>query len=603
MTDLSWLRTGTELDTPVAIVGQQIRTRADLLAAVQHQLDALQHSLAHTRQVPPASDWILWQSDSYTFLVGLLALLAAGRHVILPPNATPALLERLQADGAVLWQAAAEPITSAADAASGQAPSLIIAADARISLYTSGSTGAAKHIPRTLAQLLHEVGVLESVFLEKRSQQLTEQRSQHLRQHDDKHVVLATVSPQHIYGLLFKLLWPLAAGRAFVNKSLDYPEEIIETLMRYPDAVLVTSPALLKRWPDGLAKLTTAATFSSGGALPGAARAAFESHASTPVTEILGSSETGGIAWRRRHGSWTPLPSVELAIADNGGLRVRSPHALPGWNDTGDSASLEAGTLILGPRLDRLVKIEEKRVSLDAVESALRALPLIRDAHVLCLDGKTRQELVAVVVLTDAGNQQLQQLGRASLGRQLHGELTRSVETLARPRRWRFLPALPVNQQGKLAKAELAALFEPASLPNTALPQAEQPASPQRQALPHLPDVLQLNIEAASLLQASLTLQARVPADLSYCAGHFPDVPVVPGVAIIAWVEHFARSQLGVTGQFLKMEQIKFQHIIRPLDEFTLQIDYLREQHRVNFRCYAGARVHASGRLIYLESA
>lgn len=588
MTDLSWLRTGTAPDTPVAIVGRQIRTRADLLAAVHHELNALQEQQSQSQQEQPASDWILWQSDSYTFLVGLLALLAAGRHVILPPNATPALLERLQAEGAVLWQPAAEPVTSAADATPVQAQSLIIAEDARISLYTSGSTGAAKHIPRTLAQLLHEVGVLESVF----------------SQPADKPVVLATVSPQHIYGLLFKLLWPLATGRAFINKSLDYPEEIIETLTQHPDAVLVTSPALLKRWPDGLARLATAATFSSGGALPAAARAAFESHTSTPVTEILGSSETGGIAWRRRDGSWTPLPSVELAIADNGGLRVRSPHALPGWNDTGDSASLEAGTLTLGPRLDRLVKIEEKRVSLDAVESALRALPLIRDAHVLCLDGKTRQELAAVVVLTEEGNAQLQQLGRASLGRQLHGELTRSVETLARPRRWRFLPALPVNQQGKLAKAELAALFAPASTElQHASPQTALPASLHLPAAPHLPEVLQLNVEPASLLQASLTLQARVPADLSYCAGHFPDVPVVPGVAIIAWVEHFARSQLGVTGQFLKMEQIKFQHIIRPLDEFTLQIDYLREQHRVNFRCYAGARVHASGRLIYLESA
>jgi acyl-CoA synthetase (AMP-forming)/AMP-acid ligase II len=63
-------------------------------------------------------------------------------------------------------------------------------------LYTSGTTGTPQAIPKKLAQLAREVATLESAF------------GALLGSGE----IVGTVSHQHIYGLLFRVLWPLASG-------------------------------------------------------------------------------------------------------------------------------------------------------------------------------------------------------------------------------------------------------------------------------------------------------------------------------------------------------------------------------------------------------
>ena len=69
-------------------------------------------------------------------------------------------------------------------------------------------------------------------------------------------------------------------------------------------AVLVASPAHLKRLPPalpwGLAAARLSGLFSSGGPLPDAALADCRSLLLQAPIEVYGSTETGGIAWRRR---------------------------------------------------------------------------------------------------------------------------------------------------------------------------------------------------------------------------------------------------------------------------------------------------------------
>ncbi|HAU81132.1 MAG TPA: AMP-binding protein, partial [Stenotrophomonas sp.] len=89
-------------------------------------------------------------------------------------------------------------------------------------------------------------------------------------------------------------------------------------------------------------------------------------------TEVFGSSETGGVAWRRWSAArpqWHPLPGVAWRI-DEGCLAVRSPHlASEDWWLTQDRAVADDGhSFRLLGRADRIVKIEERRVSLDALE-------------------------------------------------------------------------------------------------------------------------------------------------------------------------------------------------------------------------------------------
>ena len=97
-------------------------------------------------------------------------------------------------------------------------------------IYTSGSTGVAQAIPKTLSQISAEIATLEAQFGDLI---------------DDADIV-ATVSHQHIYGLLFDVLWPLSAGRAFAATNFGSLEGLTMALAQR-ESVLVSTPAHLQR--------------------------------------------------------------------------------------------------------------------------------------------------------------------------------------------------------------------------------------------------------------------------------------------------------------------------------------------------------------------
>src|SRR4030095_13335117 len=109
-------------------------------------------------------------------------------------------------------------------------------------LYLSKSEGPVvpKAIPKKLSQMSREVATLETRF------------GDLLGVAD----VMTTVSHQHIYGLLFNVLWPLVAGRAIHARSFLFPQELMAVLAER-DGLLVSSPAHLKRLPGHPARATT----------------------------------------------------------------------------------------------------------------------------------------------------------------------------------------------------------------------------------------------------------------------------------------------------------------------------------------------------------
>jgi acyl-coenzyme A synthetase/AMP-(fatty) acid ligase len=181
-------------------------------------------------------------------------------------------------------------------------------------VFTSGSTGQPSAISKRLDQLAREVDALQAAF----GAQLEGVQ------------VHGTVSHQHIYGLLFRVLWPLAAGR-LIHPRRFFHEDLVGALAG-TDTVLVATPAHLKRLPEQLdwASLhgRLRAVFSSGGPLPEEAARQVRQWLGVAPTEVYGSSETGGIAWRRWDTDlppWQPLPGVQWRIED-GCLAVASAH-------------------------------------------------------------------------------------------------------------------------------------------------------------------------------------------------------------------------------------------------------------------------------------
>lgn len=562
MSDMLNLLCGSRpLDTTAGFRDGHMVSHAEFIARVRQW---------HARLLDlPGTRLAVYFTDSIEFAAALFGAWHAGKTVYLPSDTLPATCAALRpaVDACVgEFPPDCTPLAAPEENIGGEEAFTPLHPDfAGLVVYTSGSTGTPQAIPKKLSQLASEVATLEKLFGAAAASA----------------DVVATVSHQHIYGLLFKVLWPLAASRPIHARSLTYPEELAQTTAAR-DCILISSPAHLKRLPDSpawtSARHRARAVFSSGGPLPlEVVHVTTQLLDQVPV-EVYGSSETGGIAWRQRHAdeSWSVMPGVEARIAEDGGvLEIRSPH-LPdaNWFRTSDRAQVnDDGRLTIHGRVDRIVKIEEKRISLDLIEAQLLKSALVREARVLVIDGQ-RQRVAAFVVLSDAGHDTLNTAGKHALNCLLRDLLADAVERIALPRTWRYLDALPVNAQGKTTQAELLALLE-----------GERPIQPRKQLI------------EKDARRALFELVA--PHDLVYFDGHFPQTPILPGVAQLEWALALARECFDPPPLFRGIHALKFQHVIRPDAVFWLELQHDAAKGSVAFKYFSTAGTHASGRLMF----
>jgi acyl-coenzyme A synthetase/AMP-(fatty) acid ligase/3-hydroxymyristoyl/3-hydroxydecanoyl-(acyl carrier protein) dehydratase len=527
----------------------------------------------------------LYHDDSIEFAAALLGAWLAGKTVWLVADTLPASCAALAGRVDAFWgqfPASCTPMAPVSGDRCGLpwvAPAPALAPDfPALVVYTSGSTGAPVPIRKQLSQLTAELDALEACF----GAGIGDAE------------VLATVSHQHIYGLLFRVLWPLAAGRPIHAERYEFPEPLAHALAARP-CVLLASPAHLKRLPGHLdwqgAAAQLRAVFSSGGMLEAPASLHARSLLGQAPVEVYGSSETGGVAWRQRSADgdkptdegWAPLPGVAWRSDPEGLLEVCSAHAGPdGWQRLPDRVEgLDGGRFVLRGRADRIVKIEEKRVSLDAIEAALRASGWVREARVLACPGAdgARQVLAAFVVPDAEGAVLLEREGKQALNARLRTLLRSSTEAVALPRRWRYLDSLPVNAQGKTTQAELLALLEDAAGHGAARPRYP---------------LLRVLEESATRVLFELT----VPADLLYFDGHFSVAPVLPGVVQVDWAIHYGRRQFALGDGFGGIAALKFQQMIRPEQPVHLELVHDVAKGSLNFRYFSEAGAHASGRIL-----
>jgi acyl-CoA synthetase (AMP-forming)/AMP-acid ligase II/3-hydroxymyristoyl/3-hydroxydecanoyl-(acyl carrier protein) dehydratase len=515
-----------------------------------------------------ARRYALYTQDAYPFAVGLFALLHADKEIWIPGNNLPETARQLEREGCRLlgdWPEADpfDPDAASAEALGGALETLDLDIP-RIMLYTSGSSGQPKAVPKTLRQLQAEIDTLENLW----GNAL------------ESACIAGSVSHQHIYGLLFRVLWPLAARRCFRSAMVLSPEML---LAGGDPARLcwIASPGHLKRlderspWRE-IADL--AAIFSSGGPLPAAAAAQILSFTGRSIIEVYGSTETGGIAWRRADGlndaPWRPFAGIEID------WRGDRPHLYsPYLNDREGLAlddrltPLEDGRLLLHGRQDRIVKIEEKRLSLTALERRLQETPWMSEAYALVL-ARHRDVIGIAAVLSERGTARLKAQGRNAFIRQLRSQLADSFDAVALPRKWLFVNSLPLTAQGKVNRELLTSIMNT----DTRL----------------LPRMLGAQTDAAGV-----RLTIRVPKELAYFGDHFPAFPLLPGVVQIGWAEYFSKLFFPIRLPFSHLEMIKFSQMIRPDDELLLSLEWREAQRKLHFQYSAGTHSCSSGRLVY----
>ena len=411
-------------------------------------------SLAHALAThdDPGRPVCLYTEDKVLTAAAMLAAAAQNTPPLLLPYAlNPAVLEDIHrttgADRVITDHAQDVPacMTSVPFTPAESVPpqlSAMAIGKVMLHLFTGGSTGQPQVWPKTVGNLFGEAFFMTTNF------DLSP---------EDRFVI--TTVPYHIYGLLFGVLVPLTAGASVAASAPTFPQEIADAIARHRATVFAGVPSHYRVLRGAAVQANhLRLAISSAGRLEPEDGAAFHRQTGVGVTEIYGSTETGGVATRNRakdETNLTSLASVTTRI-DGERLYVRSPYLSPnlatdaeGFFLTGDRVrgNEKEGFMLVG-RADGIVKVGGKRVDLEGVQASLKNLPGILDALVLALpaDRARENEIVALI----EGDVDAVDIRR---------RLATLVEPYAFPRRIVAVNEMPMTAAGKYDRQAAAELF------------------------------------------------------------------------------------------------------------------------------------------------
>jgi acyl-coenzyme A synthetase/AMP-(fatty) acid ligase len=506
-------------------------THAELWGLARAIGDALSHVGAEGAPV------LLLCEDRYYFAAALLGAWQAGLTVTLPPSRGSAAVGELGAKSLVVHDGApAQGARASIDVRELEAQLPSLRTDARppadvdgervlVTLYTSGSQGEPVAWQKRAHQLLGEARVqVQELGLSARDR------------------VLPTVPAQHIYGLLFGVLAPLLAGASFARQTPLHGPAILGLARASNATWLVSVPAHLEVLATGLEQSVAASLppslrqgVSSGAVLlPSLAKRL--ARGGLTVTDVLGSTETGGIARRRpaECERYAPFSGVSLSLDGDDRLVIRSPFLAEPERAyvTGDRARFaDDGTFEHLGRGDDVVKVGGKRIALVEVEATARALPGVFAVAALKQDvgGLRGQEIWLAAVAPGYSPELLRQA------------LRQKLDPVLVPRRVRIVEALPADERGKSSRARLRELFEGAASREVVRRESLTSAESEARACYH------------------------VPANSARYEGHFVGDPLLPALAQLHdLVLPTVRASWPELGALTRMSRVKFTSPIRP---------------------------------------
>ena len=552
------------------------RTAAQLLADAGRVAEALPE--------PGGNSHVLLSldRDRYAMAAALLGTLRRGHAVALAPNS--------RSDSILAVRDRPEVVALIHDTESGapfqiedllrrEAPARPFKApiapdqDVIATVFTSGTTGPMKPLRKGRRELFGEAHRLGEIFGVGTGDR-----------------IVGTIVPGHIYGLLFTILLPLARGAAFSRETPHHAESVAGCIARHSANVLVTVPVGLRAFDALTPKSfpTLERVFSSTGPLPESVALAFLDRHDLAVTEILGSSETGGIASRERRKSttgedslWKPLEGVQVSQGVDQRLIVDSPFIysdFPVPFETEDLVSLnEDGTFLHHGRADGIVKIAGQRVSIREMEEAIAQHPCVDEAVVAAIpaDGGRGHQLIAAVTPTTAPVPEIK------------AALRKRFEPSCLPRRILPVDDLPREENGKVPRERLLRLFglrsdgQPA---NWTLGWGEivatTPITPTTQEGAHA--------------------KVSLPADYAWFEGHFDGYPVLAGaVQMKELVLPMVTKAFPELGPLKTMNRVKFLERIVPGDHLVVRVERAIGSSRVRFEISKrGAELCSVGHLV-----
>ena len=403
-------------------------------------------------ELPTAAAAVNLCEDRYAFLVAFCAIALRGQANLLPSSRAPQAVDEVMAAHPGCY-ALGEQALDPAPRSYRQLPSLdaappldpaaawpSIPAGQVVAIgYTSGSTGTPGANLKTwgsfhasnagnLAMLRAAVGL--------------------------RFAIVATVPPQHMYGMEMSVLLPLLGGVGMHAGRPFFPADVAAALAEVPaPRVLVTTPVHLRALVEsGIALPSIAAMLSATAPLPVELARAAEQRFGAPLLEVFGSTETCVFASRRPTADedWLLYDGASLHPQPDGTTvdapQLDTPVALA------DIVSLShAGRRFrLRGRHADMLEIAGKRASLGDLTRRLLAIPGVRDGTVFQLDGGDALGVHRIAALAVAP------------GLDVHAileTLRRAIDPLFLPRPLKLVDALPRNETGKLPRAALLAML------------------------------------------------------------------------------------------------------------------------------------------------
>lgn len=387
-------------------------------------------------------------SDRYHFVVGFCAALLQKQISLLPPSHTPDQIEQLSrryadiyclADSGAPFQSMETlqyGVGSDTDSAVPVMPQIPAQQIAAI-VFTSGSTGQPVANEKSWGSLVRGVSAGLARF--------------GMHAHAGM-AVLATVPPQHMYGLESSVLLVMQGGYALHAGRPFYPADILAELAALPrPRCLVTTPIHLRAL---LAESTDVPPLDfmlcATAPLPPQLAAAAEARFGAPLYEIYGCTEAGQVATRRtvETAEWRALPDLQLR-QDKDGTRVNGGHVENAVLLQDEIELRGQNQFLLHGRTADLINIAGKRTSLANLNYHLNSIAGVDDGVFVmpAQDDGAVTRLTAFVVAPMLTSEAIM------------NALRQRIDAAFLPRPLCLVASLPRNDTGKLPRAAVSRLF------------------------------------------------------------------------------------------------------------------------------------------------
>ena len=418
-------------------------------------------------------------------------------------------------------------------------------------LKTSGSTGEPILIKKYIYQMINEAECLKEFLC---------------FQHENKSVC-SIVPHHHMYGLTFAVFLPIISNFPIIEYS-----PVLENLSQFTENILVTSPEFLKKLILYDNEITTKKIknieliITAGSVLDEKIRNSLKNITDAKVLNIYGSTETGIIASDLGDG-FRLFKSVKILNYD--GINELTSN----WSDKyilNDEIKVTDDRLEIYGRSDRVVKIADKRFSLDMVEKYVKQSDLIYDAYGYVINNR----IGVLISLTENGRTTFRNTGKKGIIEDIEKYTQNMFGTNIR--NYKIVSHIYRNSNGKLIKKENDILIS---------------------AKNHI-KFKQENIEKKQDSMYAL-FSALISDDIFYLPAHFYSFPLIPGFIeldhIIKLAEKFGYDYTKIN----KITNLKFSNFIRPYDKIIVEL--IMSDNLVKFIINVNSAKAASGSIKYEE--